>query len=176
MSYAKFLRIAAAASALALSACEARFGNDAAQSAEGNGSAENKAEDGRVTVSAPGFEMKLNIPEGIRRQANIDRDNDVIYPGSSFGGIHVEGGARDGNGERGGQVELTFTTGDGPDAVARWYRDPARTERFTVETENREGAALVIAGTRRDGGRFSVRLSPREGGGTSGRALLRDGE
>jgi hypothetical protein len=160
--------VLAAAVAAALTACEARFGNDAEPS--GNGSAENKAAEGEVSINAPGFQMKINIPEGIRREANIHDDSGIIYPGSIVGGIHVEGGRERGKGD--GEVELRFTSADAPDRVAAWYRDPARARDFTLAAANREGEAHVFAGTTKDGGRFRVRLAPHAGGGTEGRALL----
>lgn len=174
MTLSKLLPVAAAA-ALALTACEARFGNDATAAAASNGSAAGKAEEGRLSISAPGFDMKINIPEGLRREAGIDDDSGVIYPNSSFSGIHVEGGRDGAAGRSDGEVELRFTSADGPDLVARWYRDPARAGDFAVATANREGAAVVIAGTTtRNNGRFRVRLAPRPGGGTDGRVVLSD--
>jgi len=174
MTASRLLPLAAAA-AFALAACEARFGNDADVGHESsNGSAEGKAEDGRLSIHAPGFDMKISIPEGIRRGANMEGDNDIIYPNSTFSGMHVEGGPDDGSSD--GEVELAFTSADSPDLVARWYQDPARAPEFTVATANREGPAFVIAGTTRDNdGRFQVRLSPRQSGGTEARLILSDG-
>ena len=157
-----------AAAALALGACEARLGNDAAP--QGNGSARNKAEEGEVSINAPGFQMKINIPEGLRREANIQDDSGVIYPGSTVTGIHVEGGRERGKSD--GEVELRFASADAPDRVAAWYQDPARAGDFTIATANREGAAYTFAGTTKDDGRFRISLGPRAGGGTEGRALL----
>jgi len=168
MTSAKLLPLAALA-ALALAACEARFGNDAGQS---TGSAEGKSREGELSVSANGFEMKIRIPEGLRREADIRDDSGVIYPGSRMSGVHVEGG-RDGSGH--GEVELRFTTADAPETVERWYRDPARAADFTVARAVSEGEALVIAGTRKeDQGTFRIHLTARAGGGTDGRAVLAD--
>lgn len=168
MTSAKLLPLAAVA-ALALAACEARFGNDAGPS---NGSAEGKSTEGELSVSANGFEMKIRIPEGLRREADIRDDSGVIYPGSRMSGVHVEGG-RDGDAR--GEVELRFTTADAPETVGRWYRDPARAADFTVARAAREGEALVISGTRKDDeGTFRIHLTPRAGGGTDGRAVLTD--
>src|SRR5690349_8933042 len=101
----------ALAAAALLTACEARFGHhDGESNASGNAtaSAAGKAEEGQLSVSAPGFEMKVNIPESIRREAGIDDDSGLIYPNGRFSGIHVQGG-RDGEGGRSeGQVELRF--------------------------------------------------------------------
>jgi len=150
------------------------MGNDA-ENVAGNAAAgaAGKAEEGRVSIHAPGFDLKINIPEGIRREADMEEDNDIIYPNSTFSGMHVEGGRDDSRSD--GEVELAFTSVDGPDLVARWYQDPARAPSFTVATVNREGQAYVIAGTTRDDdGNFRVRLSPRQGGGTEGRVVLSD--
>ena len=114
-------------------ACEARIGNDAPPVAE-NASAAGRAEEGRLTVEAPGFNMSIDIPEGIRGHADMDDENGLIYPGSTFGGIHVQGGPERAGGESDGEVEIRFTTGDATDRVVAWYRDPARGEDFTIQS------------------------------------------
>ena len=158
-----------------LAGCEMRVGNDAADVSTGNVSAAGKAEDGQLSVSAPGFEMKLDIPEGIRSRAGIDDDNGLIYPGAQFSGIHVQGGGSGAQAGSEGEVELRFTSADAPDAVVRWYRDPARATDFTVADAGQEGQDFVVTGTTKDdNGRFRVRLSPRAGGGTDGRMVLAD--
>lgn len=173
MKTPRLLPLAAMAAALVLTACEARFGNDVQP--VGNGSAENKAEEGQVSINAPGVQMKINIPEGLRHEASIHDDGGLIYPGSTMSGMHVEGGREGEQGKSEGEVELRFTTADGPDIVARWYQDPARANDFTIATASRDGAAYLFAGTKKDGdGRFRIRLAPRQGGGTDGRVLLSD--
>lgn len=170
MTSAKLLPLTAAA-LVALAACEAKFGNDAAVP---TGSAEGKSKDGEVSISANGFEMKVRIPEGLQREADIRDDSGVIYPHSRMSGMHVESADR-GRGQD--QVELRFTTVDAPDTVERWYRDPARAADFTVANAGREGEGFVIAGTRkRDNGAFRITLNARTGGGTDGRAVLTDAD
>ena len=166
----------AAAAALALSACEAKFGNDAAPvNKSGNVSAEGKAEDGRISINAPGFEMKVSIPEGMRERAGIDDHDGIIYPNSTFSGMHVQRGNDRPDGHSQGAVELAFTSADAPDIVARWYQDPARGAQFTIATANRQGADFVIAGTTKDdNSQFQVRLSPRQAGGSEARINLTD--
>ena len=161
------------AGAALLAACEARIGNDAPP-VEANASAAGKAEEGRLTVSAPGFNMSIDIPEGLRGDARMDGDNDLIYPGANFGGIHIQGGREQAGGEHDGEVELRFTTADPAARVVAWYRDPARAGDFTVQSATRDGNAIVMAGTgRREGERFTLRLTPR-GAGTEGRLVLTD--
>ena len=171
----RLLTLAGTMAALLLAACEARFGNDVRPT--GNVSAENKAEEGQVSINAPGVQMKIDIPEGIRHEANIRDDGGLIYPGSTMSGMHIEGGREGAQGRSEGELELRFGTADGPDMVARWYQDPARANDFTISSAGREGAAYVYSGTRKDGdGRFRIRLAPRQGGGTDGRVLLSDSE
>ena len=131
----------AAAAALALTACEARFGNDARPS--GNGSAENKAEEGQVSINAPGVEMKINVPEGIRHEMHMNDDSGLIYPGATLSGVHVEGG-REHDKRRDGEVELRFNSADPPDTVARWYQDPARASDFTIAAASPRGPRLCL--------------------------------
>jgi predicted small secreted protein len=173
MKAPRLLPLVATAAALVLTACEARFGNDV--EAVGNGSAENKAEEGQVSINAPGVQMKINIPEGLRHEASIHDDNGLIYPGSTMSGMHIEGGHDGDQGKSEGEVELRFASTDAPDRVARWYQDPARARDFTIASAGRDGVAYLFAGTRKDGdGRFRIRLAPRRGGGTDGRVLLSD--
>jgi hypothetical protein len=163
----------AAALVLLLPGCEARFGNDAGEVAE-NATAQGRAEEGRVTIEAPGFNMSIAIPEGMRDRVGSDREG-LLYPGSRFGGIHIQGGAEKGGGERDGEVELSFTTGDAVDRVAAWYRDPARGDQFRAVSVRSEGGGYAIDATgRRDSQRILIRLAPRSGGGTDGRLLLTD--
>jgi hypothetical protein len=173
MKTARLLPIAATAALLVLAACEARIGNDVRPG--GNGSAENKAEEGQVSINAPGVQMKINIPEGLRHEASIHDDGGLVYPGSTMSGMHIEGGHDGDQGKSEGQVELRFASNAAPDTVAHWYRDPARAHDFTIASQSRDGPAYVFAGTRTDGrGRFRASLAPRAGGGTDGRVLLSD--
>ena len=168
--------VTATAAISLLAACEARIGNDAPPVAE-NATAAGRAEDGRLTIEAPGFNMSVSIPEGLRSEANMDDDNELIYPGSTFGGIHVQGGTDRGGGERGGEVELRFSTADAVDRVTAWYRDPARGEEINIASAARDGASVVLTGTgRTDHDRFTLRLTPRQGGGTEARLLLIDND
>lgn len=166
--------LSALAAAALLTACEARIGNDAPPVDE-NATAAGRAEEGRLTVEAPGFNLSIDIPESIQARAHVDEDSGLIYPGSEFGGIHVQGRPKDAQGESDGEVELRFTSADPAERVVAWYRDPARGQDFTVESARRDGDAVVIAGTdRQDNDRFTARIAPREGGGSEARLVLSD--
>ena len=160
-----------AALATVLGACEARIGNDAGEVAE-NATAAGRAEEGRLTVEAPGFNLSIDIPEGIKSNTNMDEDNALIYPGATFGGLHVQGTDKAG-GRNDGEVELRFTTPDPIDRVVAWYRDPARGEEIKMANAAREGAGFVMSGTDREGDPFTLRVAP-SAGGTEARLLLSD--
>jgi len=154
-----------------LAACEMRIGNDAAAVAD-NASAAGRAENGQLTVEAPGFNLSVTIPEAMNERGNVDDNNGLVYPGARVAGVHVQGRER---GAHGGEVELRLTSADAPDRVAAWYRDPARAADFTVASAARDGDATLISGTgRRDNERFMLRIAPRAGGGSDMRLLLSD--
>jgi hypothetical protein len=155
-----------------LGACEARFGNDAGEVAE-NATAAGRAQDGRLTIEAPGFNLSVQIPEGVRSEGGFGEDEGLIYPGASFGGIHVQGTPDGANGD--GEVELRFSTSDAVDRVVGWYRDPARNADFTVQSVRQEGPAFVVSGTGQgEGNSFALNVTPRPGGGTEARLVLSD--
>lgn len=151
------LLVAAAAAAMALAGCGAPAENEAA--ANRNAVAESKAENGQLTVRAQGVDLKIDLPAPLRRMAGDDGNRALVYPGAA-GGARAEGGV------------VVFRSDDPPETVARWYRDPARANRFSVTTDERQGAAIVLAGTARNGDGLAVRLAPGDGGGTDGRVVV----
>jgi hypothetical protein len=155
-----------------LGACEMKVGKDEEPAAKGEQQAARdqpaagKAEEGRFSVKVPGFDMKVNLPQGV---AETEGGNDLFYPGAAISGLHIEA-AKPSSG-----VELRFTSADAPAKVAAWYRDPARANGFRISSAKQDGEAVLITGTQKsDGDPFSVRLSPGSGGGTEGRLTLSD--
>ncbi len=146
------LTLLAAASAFALTGCGGGDGNDGASAA--NAMPPSRTENGQLTVRAQGVDLKINLPPPIRRMTEPD---DYVYPR-----------ARTQRGDEGRR----FYSADSPETVARWYQDPARANRFTIAGVTREGAALVLAGTARNGDGLSVRLAPGAGGGTDGTVVV----
>ena len=164
---------AAAATLVLLAACEMKIGKDDKQQAqsEAAGSADGKSEDGAISIDAPGFDLKLNIPDAVRTQ--IGTDGEVLYPGAKLAGLHVQ--ATDGSGAGDDSVELRFTTPDAPAKVAAWYRDPNQAKEFVVSSTQQQGETYRTAGTSKgDGDPFTLTLRPAAGGGTEARILLQD--
>jgi hypothetical protein len=123
-------------------------------------------------MKGPGFDLKINIPEGMKNDA--DGDNELLYPGATMSGMHIEAGQGSGKAGSASGVELRFTSPDPVEKIAGWYRDPARKGTFSVASARKEGDAVLIAGTQKgDGDPFSLRLAP-AGGGTEGRLTLSD--
>jgi len=166
------------AAGLLLAACEARIGKgDEEAAATGNASgspAAGKAKEGELSIKAPGFDMKVNIPSAVAGHVNADSDDQLVYPGSTIDGLHIEAGSKQADKRESG-VELRFKTGDALEKVAAWYRDPARRDGFSIGQVAREGASVVIAGSQKDDGdAFQLKLSPASGGGTEGQLTLSD--
>ncbi len=157
--------------ALAVAGCEARIGNgqDAADS-NGQASAEGKAEEGQIAFSTPGFDVKINVPLD---RAETEDQGEILYPGSKVTGLYIAANPDSKSGSD-GEVELRFATPDAPDKVAAWYRDPARSENFTLSADGKEGAAFVFTGTEKgEQNGFRLRLEAK-GTGTDGRLVVRD--
>ncbi len=157
-----------------LTGCDMRIGDDTGPVAD-NASAAGRAENGQLTVEAPGFNLSVTIPEGMDERGSVQSSDGLVYPGATIAGVHVQGG-RGGRGGQNGEVEIRLTSTDAPDRVAAWYRDPARAERFSVASTARDGDATLITGAARDDHqRFTLRIAPRAGGGSDMRLLLADG-
>lgn len=158
------------AAVLLLSACEAKVGKEADRSADDRADSSPEAAAGEAnqfSLKIPGFEMKVDMPdEGVR----TDEDSDILFPGSRLTGMSIDAG----KGTSQESVELRFHSPEAVRQVVAWYRDPARSAKFTLSSVAEEGEGYRMAGTQKDGdGRFDLWLSP-AGGGTNGRIVLRD--
>jgi hypothetical protein len=163
----------ALAAIVLLAGCDVKVGNDAGTVSE-NASAAGRAQEGRLTIEAPGFNMSMDSPKDALRDSKIDDDR-VIYPGAQFGGVHVEGRPGRNGQEGGGEVELRFTTGDPAERVVAWYRDPARHDDILVASAERQGDGFLLSGTVGEEKKpFDLRLAPRSSGGTEARLLIKD--
>jgi hypothetical protein len=161
--------------AASLFACDSKVGRGDAgnAAAESPVSAEGQAEEGKVSIKAPGFDLKFSLPKGIAGEARVERDSKLLYPGAVLRGMAIAAGQGDDKGEN-SEVEIGFSTPQPVEAVAAWYRDPARKEGFRLERADQDGEGWTVTGIqKRDRHRFKLRLSPRPGGGTDGRLTVR---
>jgi hypothetical protein len=161
-----------AAALFLLAACQVRGDDDeAAANASQPVSAEGKAEEGKISINAPGFTLSFNLPKEMSRTAKADKDSKMLYPGAAIAGVAVAAGAG-GNDADQSEVELRFRTADPVDRVAAWYRDPARAAGFKLQGIGKVGDTVVITGVQNsDRHPFKVRLTPANGG-TDGRLTI----
>ena len=85
-----------------------------------------------VSINAPGFSGKLNLPR-IRLDAEDFEMNGVhLYPGSTISGMNVE--ARDGGktGDDDGTVRVSFASPASPATVRDWFQQKLNAAGFTV--------------------------------------------
>jgi hypothetical protein len=168
--------LAAASLVLALSACGPK-GHDEDEQAEANApvSAEGRAQEGTISVKAPGVDIAIRLPKEITGEAKADKNSKLLYPGATLAGMAIAAGGKEGQGGD-TDVEMRFRTADAPDKVAAWYRDPGRTVGFTLKGAARNGANIVFTGVERDGHNFKVTLAPGANGGTEGRLRVHHGD
>lgn len=161
--------LAILATAALLGACEAKLGSpEENRSGPGDGREIAKAEEGKIALKGPGFDLKIEVPD-MAKEASVEDNEGLIYPGSSITGLSVDAGAMQGG--KGGAVDLRFTSADAPEKVVAWYRDSARAPAFTLSS----GSGGELEGTTKpDGDRFSLQLSPKAGGGTEARLTIHD--
>lgn len=146
------LLLLTAATALALSGCGGGEDDESAKAA--NAMPPSRTENGQLTARVQGVDLKVNLPPPLRRMTEEDG---FIYPRART--------QRDGDGQR-------FHSDDPPDTVARWYQDRARANRFSITAVTRDGPALALTGTARNGDALSVTLAPGAQGGTDGTVLV----
>ncbi|MEA3032365.1 MAG: hypothetical protein QOH86_381 [Sphingomonadales bacterium] len=162
-----------AAPLLLLAGCQMRGDDDeAAANTSQPISAEGKAEEGKISINAPGFALTFNLPKEMSRTAKADKDSKMLYPGATIAGVAVAAGKGGKDAEQ-SEVEMRFRTADPVERVAAWYRDPARAAGFKLQGVGREGNGVVITGIQNsDRHPFKVHLSPVADGGTDGRLTI----
>jgi hypothetical protein len=163
-----------AAALLLLAGCQMRGDDDeqASTNASQPISAEGKAEEGKISINAPGFALTFSLPKEMTRTAKADKDSKMLYPGATIAGVAIAAGKGGKDAEQ-SEVEMRFRTADPVERVAAWYRDPARAAGFKLQGVGREGDSVVITGIQNsDRHPFKVHLSPVADGGTDGRLTI----
>ena len=115
--------------------------------------------------------MKIDIPEGLRREAHMNDDSGLIYPGATMSGMHVEGGREQGKSD--GEVELRFNSADAPGHGRALVSGPGPRR---ATSPSPPPAARARPTSSPAPGRTATAASasawrPRQGGGTDGRVL-----
>jgi hypothetical protein len=168
MAGLKAASLATLALALSLAAGCSRHKKAADGTGGGYVSAEGQAQEGKISIKAPGLDLAISLPKELTGEAKTGRDSKVLYPNATLAGMAIAAGETGKGGDT--DVEMRFRTGDPPDQVAAWYRDPARRDGFKLTGEARDKGDFVFTGVqRRDRHPFQVRLGAAGGGGTDGR-------
>jgi hypothetical protein len=162
----------AAGALAALAGCGDRADQASAQ-ANGQFSAEGKAEPGKISVKGPGVDLTFEVPKAIRGGPKADRNNKIFYPDSTIAGLALVGSQGDGKKQGDSEAEFRFSTPDARDKVAAWYRDPARSHDLRVTGFTKEGDDILVTGKQPGhSDTFKVRLASRPDGGTDGRLVV----
>lgn len=152
-----------ALSALALAACSS------ADEDKGTNAALDVKE-GTVAISAPGFNMSVDLPSSVARNVEITTDAEALYPGAKAEGLRLSTDPGTGT-ER---VEIGFSS-DKPIAdVAKWYGDPRRAGAFRITGINITDGVQTMSAVDDSGENFNVILKPGANGGTQGTLKFRD--
>ena len=159
------------AATILLCACGTREDEDENVQANQPVSAEGKAEEGKISIKAPGVDLAISVPKELTGDAKASKDSKILYPGAGLAGMAIAAG----NGKQEGDtdVEMRFMTADPLDKVVAWYRDPARADGFRLNQAVRDGDGIVITGIQnRDHHPFKVRLTRGRSGSTVGRLTV----
>jgi len=137
---------------------------------EEGGNAAIDASNGTVTVSAPGFNMALDLPASVAREIEISTDGDALYPGAKAETIRM---TKDpGTGQD--KVDVGFTANDPLDTVVKWYSNPERSGAFKMTGHNITDGVHTMSAIDESGENFAIVLKQGEGGGTSGTLKFTD--
>jgi len=168
MAGLKAASLATLAAALCLASGCSRHKKASDEVPGGSVSAEGQAQEGKISIKAPGLDLAISLPKELTGEARTGRDSKVLYPNATLAGMAIAAGETGKGGDT--DVEMRFKTADPPEQVAAWYRDPARRDGFRLTAESRDKGDFVFTGVqRRDRHPFQVRLGAGGGGGTEGR-------
>ena len=125
---------------------------------------------GVVSISAPGFNMSVDVPGDVSRNIEISAGNETLYPEAKATGITMTKDATTGL----SRVNIGFDSGKSVDEVAKWYIDPHRPGALRVTGVNITDGVQTMSVMGRDGQPFNVVLKPDGKGGTDGKLLFRE--
>ncbi|MEO5867817.1 MAG: hypothetical protein ABIS14_01510 [Sphingomonas sp.] len=146
--------------ALPLAACgSGKDGTSIAFNANGSGGnvlGGVDAKSGEMSINAPGFSGKINLPK-IRLDAdNVDLNGVHLYPGSKVAAMKIDAHDDGKLGkDDGGTVKISFESPAGPDTVRAWFENKLSHAGFTVHDDG-----TGLSGTTDEHKPFTLDLSP----------------
>lgn len=124
-----------------------------------------------VSINAPGFSAKMNLPNLDLGSGTMQIDDMKIFPGTKIHGVDIAGdadkgddGGDDGEESGKGQVEMGFTAPGGVDQVIAWYRDQARKTGWTIVTPTAGNQFEATKPGDHGPARFALRVTPTDTG------------
>ncbi|MEO9131471.1 MAG: hypothetical protein ABI240_09705 [Sphingomonas sp.] len=112
---------------------------------------------GTVSINAPGFSGKINLPKVHLGSENFALNGVHLYPGSTISAMNVDAhsGSKDDDDDDEGTVRVSFASPASSATVRDWFQQKLRAAGFTVSAS---GAGLV--GTTNDKKPFKLDLAP----------------
>lgn len=159
----RFHIVSAAIAIASLAACS---------SSEEDSNASVELGNGTVSISAPGFNMSVDVPGDAMRNVEIKTDSEALYPGAQATGMTMSKDPVTGT----NRIDIGFSSKDTIDNVAKWYGDPKRAGNFKVTGINITNGVHTMSAVDDTGEFFNVILKPGEDGGTAGQLKFRDRE
>ena len=148
---------------LALAACHQRAASDAPAKVSvtakvdsgDSGPATAAAATGKVAITAPGFDLKVDVPSLALGGDDFELDGVKLYPGSKVTGVAVA--AERGEGDKHAKIDVGFTSPADAATVRAWFID---------KLGDRLDDTAAMTGETRDGNDFRIELTPAARGST----------
>ncbi|RVT92699.1 hypothetical protein [Sphingomonas crocodyli] len=144
--------------ALALAGCEVKVGDKAKDE---SGNVVVSTESG-VSIDAPGFKAKVDIPGIDISSADMDIDGMKLFPGSKVANVNVVGKSGPGD-----TVTMGYTAPGAPAAVATYYQNAAKEAGFTGVTLD----GTTVNAIKDDGDKVTITAAA-DGANTKGQILI----
>lgn len=117
---------------------------------------------GQIAFNLPIAEGKLKIPGNFMHEGDVDIDGVKMMPGSTLTGFNLDSHNEVSN------VQMSFTSTASPDEVRSYYVD-----QFKKQGVEAAIAGDAITGKSKDGGPFTIQVSP-AANGSQGKIVIQD--
>ena len=117
---------------------------------------------GQIAFNLPIAEGKLKIPGNFMHEGDVDIDGVKMMPGSTLTGFNLDSHNEVSN------VQMSFTSTASPDEVRSYYVD-----QFKKQGVEAAIAGDAVTGKSKDGGPFTIQVSP-AANGSQGKIVIQD--
>jgi hypothetical protein len=109
---------------------------------------------GQVSINAPGFTGKMNLPKIQIDADNFDMNGVHLYPGSKISTMNIDAHDRPGKDDD-GSVRVSFDSPAAPTKVRDWFQQKLTDAGFTLQASGNG-----LTGKTNEGKPFSLDLTP----------------